>query len=106
LISAAVPAGVSPTPGDVAGWLPDRPLDRRDLADLEARDPVARAATVRRETSDGRTLAVGIQAELVGGVVYLLDRAGGGWTAERYTGPNLWQLRDRRGERIDGRARD
>lgn len=94
----------APDAATVAGWLPPRPLDRTDLAALEARDPVRRVATVARRETDAGTFAVGLQVEVRGATVYIADLQDGTWTVERYVGANLWWLRDERGERVDERG--
>ncbi|MFB6171308.1 MAG: hypothetical protein ABEJ23_02160 [Haloarculaceae archaeon] len=91
------------TADDLAAWLPGRPLDRDDLAALEARDAVRRAVTVRLAERAAGTFAGGLQIEVDGGLVYLADRTAGRWRVERYTGATAWWLREERADRIDVR---
>lgn len=92
------------TAEDLAGLLPDRPLDRADLATLESQDGVERVVSVALRQAESDTFADGLQVEVVGGLVYLADLEDRTWTVERYTGANLWWLREERGERVDERA--
>lgn len=92
------------TAEDLADLLPDRPLDLADLATLESRDGVERVVSVALRPVDGGTFVDGLQIEVGGGLVYLADLEERTWAIERYTGANLWWLREERDERVDERA--